>query len=227
MRAHQIMTRNAITVLPGTPIIEAARTMLENHVSGLPVLDQSGKLVGIVSESDFLRRSEINTQHRRPRWLQYFLSPAHSADDFIHERRRKVEDVMSRDPIAAGEDTPLDELVRLMEKNGIKRLPVLRDDKLVGIITRANLLQAVASMAREIPDPTADDEHIRNRIIRTLEATDWRPIGLQVAVRNGVVHLHGLIINDSSRRASIVAAENTAGVKEVHDHLCFVDSWSA
>ena len=104
---------------------------------------------------------------------------------------------------------------------------MLRDDKLVGIITRANLLQAVASMAPEIPDPTADDEHIRNRIIRTLEATDWRPIGLQVAVRNGVVHLHGLIINDSSRRASIVAAENTAGVKEVHDHLCFVDSWSA
>jgi predicted transcriptional regulator len=133
---------------------------------------------------------------------------------------------MTRDPIAAGEDTPLDELVRLMEKNGIKRLPVLRDDKLVGIITRANLLQAVASMAREIPDPTADDEHIRNRIIRTLEATDWRPIGLQVAVRNGVVQLHGLIINGSSRRASIVAAENTAGVKEVHDHLCFVDTWS-
>jgi len=226
MRAHQIMTRNAITVLPGTPIIEAARKMLENHLSGLPVLDQSGRLVGIVSESDFLRRSEINTQHRRPRWLQYFLSPAHSADDFIHERGRKVEDVMTRDLIAAGEDTPLDELVRLMEKNGIKRLPVLRDDKLVGIITRANLLQAVASMAREIPDPTADDEHIRDRIIRTLEATDWRPIGLQVAVRNGVVHLHGLIINDSSRRASIVAAENTAGVKEVHDHLCFVDTWS-
>ena len=226
MRAHQIMTRNAITVLPGTPIIEAARKMLENHLSGLPVLDQSGRLVGIASESDFLRRSEINTQHRRPRWLQYFLSPAHSADDFIHERGRKVEDVMTRDPIAAGEDTPLDELVRLMEKNGIKRLPVLRDDKLVGIITRANLLQAVASMAREIPDPTADDEHIRDRIIRTLEATDWRPIGLQVAVRNGLVHLHGLIINDSSRRASIVAAENTAGVKEVHDHLCFVDTWS-
>ena len=116
--------------------------------------------------------------------------------------------------------------LRLMEKNGIKRLPMLRDDKLVGIITRANLLQAVASMAREIPDPTADDEHIRDRIIRNLEATDWRPIGLQVAVRNGVVHLHGLIINDSSRRASIVAAENTAGVKEVHDHLCFVDTWS-
>ena len=134
---------------------------------------------------------------------------------------------MTRHPVAPDEDTSLDELVHLMEKNGIKRLPVLRDDKLVGIITRANLLQAVASMAREIPDPATDDEHIRDRIIRTMEATDWRPTGLQVAVRNGVVHLHGLIINDdSARRATIVAAENTAGVKGVHDHLCFVDSWS-
>jgi CBS domain-containing protein len=227
MRAHQIMTRNPITVLPETPIIEAAHKMLENHVSGLPVLDVSGRLVGVVSEGDFLRRSEIGTQQKRPRWLQYFLSPRRSADDFVQERGRKVEDVMTRDPIVADEDASLDELIHLMEKNGIKRLPVLRDDKLVGIITRANLLQAVASIAKEIPDPTADDEHIRDRIIRTLEATDWRPTGLQVAVRNGVVHLHGLIINgDSARRASIVAAENTAGVKEVHDHLCFVDSWS-
>ena len=227
MRAHQIMTRNVITVLPETPIREAARQMLENRLSGLPVLEASGRLVGIVSESDFLRRSEIGTQQKRPRWLQYLLSPAHSAHDFIHEHGRKVEDIMTRDPVVAGEDTSLDELVHLMETNGIKRLPVLRDDRLVGIVTRANLLQAVAGMAREIPDPTADDDHIRDRIIRTLEATDWRPTGLQVAVRNGVVHLHGLIINDdSARRAAIVAAENTAGVKEVHDHLCLVDTWS-
>jgi len=226
MRAHQIMTRNTITVLPETPLLEAAQKMLENHVSGLPVLDATGRLVGIVSESDFLRRSEIGTQQRRPRWLQFFLSPSHSADDFIHERGRKVADVMTSDPIVVDESTQLDELVRLMETNGIKRLPVLRDDRLVGIITRSNLLQAVASMAKEIPDPTADDDHIRERIIRTLEATDWRPTGLQVAVRNGVVHLHGLIFNDSARRASIVAAENTAGVKQVRDHLCFVDTWS-
>jgi CBS-domain-containing membrane protein len=226
MRAHQIMTRNVITVLPGTSILEAAHKMLENHVSGLPVLDSSGVLVGIVSERDFLRRAEIGTQQKRPSWLQYFLSPGHSADDFIHERGRKVEDVMTRDLVTVDEDTPLNELVRLMEKNGIKRLPVLRDSKLVGIVSRANLLRAVASMAREIPDPTADDDHIRDRIIRTLEASDWRPVGLQVAVRKGVVHLHGLIINESSRRASIVAAENTEGVNEVHDHLCFVDTWS-
>jgi CBS domain-containing protein len=226
MRAHQIMTRNVITVLPDTSVLKAAHKMLENHVSGLPVVDTSGELVGIISESDFLRRFEIGTQQKRRSWLQYFISPEHSADDFVHERGRKVEDVMTRDLITVSEDTPLDELVRLMERTDIKRLPVLRENKLVGIVTRANLLQAVASMAREVPDPTADDDHIRNRIIRTVEATDWQPIGFQVAVRDGVVHLHGLITNESSRRASVVAAENTEGVKEVHDHLCFVDTWS-
>ena len=124
MRAHQIMTRNVITVLPETPILEAAHKMLENHVSGLPVLDASGRLVGVVSESDFLQRSEIGTQQNRPRWLQYFLSPRRSANDFIQERGHRVEDVMTRDPVVAHEDTSLDELIHLMEKNGIKRLPV-------------------------------------------------------------------------------------------------------
>ena len=133
---------------------------------------------------------------------------------------------MTRDPVAANEDTSLDELVHLMEENGIRRLPVLRGDKLVGIIT-VQFASGRGQHGQEIPDPTADDEHIRDRIVLTLEATDWRPTGLQVAVRNGVVHLHRLIINDDiARRASIVAAENTAGVKEVHDHLCYVDSWS-
>lgn len=226
MRAHQIMTRNVITVLPETPILQAARKLLDNHVSGLPVVESSGKLVGMVTEGDFLRRAETGTERKRPRWLQYLLSPNQAAGDFVHERGRKVEDVMTPDPVIADEETPLDELVRLMEKNRVKRLPIMRGDRLVGLVTRANLLQAVASMAREIPDPTADDDHIRDRIIRTVEATDWRPIGLQVTVRNGVVHLHGIITNDNARRATVVAAENTSGVKEVHDHLCFVDTWS-
>ena len=114
----------------------------------------------------------------------------------------------------------------LMEKHDIKRLPVIRGEKLVGIVTRANLLQAVASLARDVPDPTADDDHIRDRIAQAINKAHWRPIGLQVTVRNGVVHLHGIVVNDNSRQAAIVAAENVAGVKEVHDHLCFVDTYS-
>lgn len=226
MRAHQIMTHRVITVTPDTSIADAANAMLTNRISGLPVLNASGELVGIVSEGDFLRRAEIGTQRRRPRWLQFFTSPGRLADDFVSERGRKVEDVMTRDPVTVCEETRLEDLVALMERRGIKRLPVMRNRELVGIVTRSNLLRAVAGLAKEIPDPTADDDHIRARLQRTFDAADWRPIGLQLAVRNGVVHLHGLIGDDRARRAAVVACENTEGVKEVHDHICLVDSWS-
>jgi len=226
MRAHHIMTKDVITVTPHTSIEAAAKIMLRTHISGLPVLDDAGKLVGIVSQSDFLRRSEIGTGRKRPAWLQFLIGPGKAATDFVRERGRKVEDVMTEDPITVDEETTLEDLVELMEKKGIKRLPVLDGNTLKGIVTRSNLLQAVASIAHEIPDPTADDDHIRNRLTRTVNATDWRPIGFEVTVRNGVVHLHGIITTDKARQATIVAAQNTAGVKEVHDHLCFVDSYS-
>jgi CBS domain-containing protein len=226
MRAHQIMTKNVITVGPDSSIVDAAKLMLEHHTSGLPVLDKSGALVGVISEGDFLRRSEIGTQRRRASWLQFLLGSGREAREFVHQSGRKVEEIMAREPVTVTEDTKLEELVELMEKHDIKRLPVMRSDQLVGIVTRANLLQAVASLARDVPDPTADDDHIRERVTRAIDETHWRPIGLQVTVRNGVVHLHGIIVNESSRQAAIVAAENVAGVKEVHDHLCFVDTYS-
>jgi CBS domain-containing protein len=226
MRAHQIMTKDVITVSPQTKIEDAAKIMLRTHISGLPVLDDAGRLVGIVSESDFLRRNEIGTARTRPKWLQFFVGPGKAAADFVHERGRKVEDVMTEQPVTVDEETPLGDLVRLMEKKNVKRLPVVSGNTLKGIVTRSNLLQAVASVAHEIPDPTADDDHIRDRIARTVNATDWRPIGFEVTVRNGVVHLHGIITTDEARQATIVAAQNTAGVKEVHDHLCLVDTWS-
>jgi len=223
MRAHQIMTKTVITVTPRTSIEEAAKIMLRSHISGLPVMED-GKLVGVVSESDFLRRGEIGTGRKRSAFLQFLLGPGRAAADFVHERGRRIEDVMTPDPVTVEEETPLEELVHLMEKKDVKRLPVMRGKDLIGIVTRSNLLQAVASLAHEIPDPTADDDHIRDRILRQVDAADWRPMGFEVTVRNGVVHLHGVITVDESRQATIVAAENTAGVKEVHDHLCFVDT---
>ncbi len=226
MRAHQIMTRNVVTVTPETAIADAAATMLKNHISGLPVVDGKGHLVGIVSEGDFLRRFEIGTQRKRPNWLQFFLGPGREAKEFVQERGRKVGEVMTPEPVTVTEETTLEELVQTMEGHSVKRLPVMSDDRLVGIVTRANLLRAVAGLAREVPDPTADDDHIRERVTRALMATGWRPVGLQVTVRDGVVHLHGIIVDERSRQASIVAAENVSGVKEVHDHLCLVDTWS-
>jgi CBS domain-containing protein len=226
MRAHQIMTRSVITVTPGSSVVEAANIMLQRHISGLPVVDSAGHLVGIISEGGFIRRSEIGTQRRRGRFLQFILGSGKEATDFAHEHGRKIADIMTPDPVTIDEDADLETIVELTEKNGMKRLPVMRGDKLVGIVSRSNLLQAVASLAREIPDPTADDDHIRNRIIDALEKNTWCPFGLSVAVRDGIVHLSGVITEERSRLAAIVCAENVTGVKKVHDHLCWVDTMS-
>lgn len=226
MRAHQIMTRPVYSVLPEATIAEAANIMLQRHISGLPVVDAAGKLVGIVSEGDLIRRSEIGTQRKRGRWLKFLLGAGKAATEFVHEHGRKISEVMTSAPLTITEDTTLEEIVTSMETNGVKRLPVMREGKLVGIVSRANLLQAVASLSREIPDPTADDDHIRKRIIDTLQKNDWCPFGLSVVVRDGVVHLGGVITEERSRQASIVGAENVAGVKKVHDHLCWVDTMS-
>jgi CBS domain-containing protein len=224
MRAHQIMTRSVVTVRPDATILEAANTMLQHHVSGLPVVDAAGKLVGIVSEGDFIRRGEIGTQKKRSRWLSFLMGS--DATQYVREHGRKVSEVMTPDPLTIAEDATLEEIVNAMEANGIKRMPVMRDGKLVGIVSRANLLHAVASLAREIPDPTADDDHIRSRIIQALEKHDWSPFGLNVIVRDGIVHLSGVITDEGSRQAAIVATENVAGVKKVHDHLSWVDVMS-
>ncbi|KIZ39278.1 MULTISPECIES: CBS domain-containing protein [Rhodopseudomonas] len=226
MRAHQIMTRQVVTIGTAASIVDAANAMLDNHVSGLPVIDDAGKLVGIVSEGDFIRRAEIGTQRKRGRWLRLLLGPGRSAADFVHEHGRKVGEIMTGHPYTVTEDTPLETIVEMMEKNHVKRLPVMRGDDIVGIVTRKNLLRAVADLAREVPDPTADDDNIRDRVIAAIDSNDWRPFGLSVLVRNGVVQLNGVITEERSRHAAIVAAENVCGVKEVHDHLCWVDTMS-
>ena len=226
MRAHQIMTRQVITIAAGASIVDAANIMLDKHISGLPVVDQAGRLVGIVSQGDFLRRAEIGTQRKRGRWLKFLLGPGRAASDFVRERGRKVGEIMTPDPCTVTEDAKLEDIVALMERNHVKRLPVLRGDQLAGIVTRTNLLQAVARLTRDVPDPTADDDHIRNHIIASVEKTDWAPFGLGVIVVNGIVHLSGVITNEQSREASIVAAENVSGVTEVHDHLCWVEPMS-
>src|SRR4029079_9547041 len=143
-----------------------------------------------------------------------------------HEHGRKVSEVMTPDPFTVTEDATLEEIVESMETNGVKRLPVMRGNQLVGIVSRANLLQAVASLARQIPDPTADDDHIRDRIINALRSHDWCPNGLGLVVRDCIVHLSGIITDERTRQAAIVCAENIAGVKKVHDRLCWVDPMS-
>ena len=136
MRAHQIMTRPVITISAEATIVEAANTMLQRHVSGLPVVDAAGKLVGIVSEGDFMRRNEIGTQRKRGRFLKFILGPGQAATDFVREHGRKVAEIMTPEPLTIAEDTPLGEIVALMKKHHVKRLPVTQDGRIVGIVSR-------------------------------------------------------------------------------------------
>ena len=226
MRAYQIMTPRVATVRPDTPVAEAAELMLTKRISGLPVVDARGKLVGIVSEGDFLRRGEIGTQKARAGWLAFLFGPGKLAAEYIREEGRTVQNVMTPDPVTIVEDTTLNEIVKIMERKDIKRLPVLRNDELIGIVTRANLLQAVASLARGAPQPSAGDDEMRRQILESIEKESWCPAGLNVLVRNGIVELSGIITDDRQRGAAVVAAKNVAGVKTVHDHLCWIDTMS-
>jgi len=209
-----------------TPIVDAAELMLKRRISGLPVVDAAGKLVGIVSEGDFIRRGEIGTRHRRSGWLEFLVGPGKLASEFVREEGRTVKDVMTPEPATIPEDATLEEIVQLMEQKGIKRLPVLSGERLVGIVTRANLLQAVANLARGASQPTPGDDEIRRQILTSMEQQPWCPMGLNVVVRDGVADLSGIITDDRQRAAAVVAAQNVTGVRTVHDHLCWVDTMS-
>lgn len=220
MRADQIMTQQVIAVGPDTSIVEAANTMLRHHIGGLPVVDPAGKLIGIISEGDFIRRAELGTQRKRGRWLQFLVSSDQIASDFVHAHGRKVGQIMTPDPLTIAEDTPLERIVQIMESGSVKRLPVMRGDRLVGIVTRTDFLAAVANLARNAPSQSADDEHIRNAVLAAIQQAPWRPYTLNVTVADGIVSLRGVVKNDRARQAAIVAAENVAGVKKVDDHFC-------
>jgi CBS domain-containing protein len=219
MRAHQIMTRQVVTVGADTSVFEAANTMLRHHVSGLPVVDATGKLTGILTEGDFIRRAEIGTQRSRGRWLRFLVGPKQIASDFVHEHGRKVGEIMTPHPLTVTEETPIELIAQLMETNNVKRLPVVRGDQLVGIVSRSDFLPAVVHFARNIPEPTADDDHVRREVIAAISQASWRPCRFNVTVRNGTVSLGGIIGSENARKAAIVAAENVPGVKKVLDCL--------
>ena len=212
------MTRSVISIGANEPVLKAAQLMLQNSISGLPVIDAEGKLVGIVTEGDFLRRGEIGTQRQRPKWLEFLVGPGRLAAEYVHTAGRKVDEVMTRDPYTVTEDDSLETVVELMERRRIKRLPVLRGGWTVGIISRANLMHALASLAPYTPVPAGNDAAIREQILAACEGQSWAAM-VSVVVRDGIVHLWGTITDDRQRKAAVLASENVPGVKAVHDHL--------
>jgi CBS domain-containing protein len=227
MKAKDVMTSPVISVEPDAAILQAVRIMLQRRVSGLPVIDKDGQLCGIVTEGDFLRRAETGTERRRPRWLEFLIGPGKLAQEYAHSHARKVHDVMTPDPVTVTEDTLLEDIVRLMEKRQVKRVPVVRRQEVVGIVSRANLLHALASVMREVRPVEQSDEAIREQLLADLGKQPWAPLALiDPIVHDGIVELWGTITDERERRALVVAAENVSGVKAVSDHLAWVDATS-
>jgi CBS domain-containing protein len=220
MKASDVMIRRVVSVSPETSIVEAIGLMLDNHISGLPVIDQDGKLVGMLSEGDFLRRPETETERRRSAWLDALFGLSEAARDFIRSHGSRVREVMSAHPITVNEDTPLDQVVHLMETRRVKRLPVVRGGKVVGIVSRANLMLAVASIHRATRASLVADGAIRDHILSAIREQSWAVgASIDVTVHNGVADLWGTISEMAQRDALRTLVAATPGVTAAADHL--------
>jgi CBS domain-containing protein len=229
MLASEIMTAPVKTIGPDATIGEAIALLLSSRVSGLPVADEAGRLVGIVSEGDFLHRAELGTAKRKPRWIEFLLGPGDIAESYVFSHGRKVCDVMTRDVASVGETASLNDIVEVMEKRKVKRLPVVSGDRLVGIITRSDLLRALsAAVAEETAEkPDGSDAAILDRLTAELNRQGFvSPKCLDIAVDKSVVTLKGEIFDERQRQALIVAAENIPGVVKVVDRLVWIEPFS-
>ncbi len=220
MNASDVMTRNVVTVTPDTTVPELVNTLLSRNISGAPVVDAAGVLVGIVTEGDLVRRAELGTEKRRGGWLAFFTGTATMAQEYVRSHATKVSDIMSPGVVAVNLDTPLAEIADLMENKHVRRVPVVDGGKVVGIVSRANLLRAWASRPAEAAPATADDAAIRTSLLAELAQQNWtrRPEN-SVVVTEGVVHLWGLAATDEEKRALELAAEGTPGVTAVRNHI--------
>ena len=225
MKAKDVMTHCVVTITPEATVVDAIGRMLSHQVSGMPVVDAKGRLVGVVSEGDFVRRAELHTEAPRQRWLELLLGSAAGADDYARSHGRTVADVMSTDVASVGPESPLAHVVALMDERDVKRVPVVDGGRLVGIVSRADLMVALAkSLGERTPTP-ASDEAIRDALMKEMKRQTWCPLhAIRVVVRNGVVDMRGEIFDERQRRALRVLAEGCAGVRAVHDRLTLAGS---
>jgi CBS domain-containing protein len=220
MYAEEVMTRGVITVRPETPLSQIVELLLSHRISGVPVTDEKGEVVGIVSEGDLLRRAELGTEKRRGRWLEFFTSISKLADEYSKSHGLQARDVMTEAVICVDHHASLAEVADIMETRGVKRLPVIDHGRLVGIISRANLLRALASTGLGADGPTQlGDASIREQLIAELNKHPWggRPEST-IVVTDGVVHFWGNVESPSEARALRVTAEAIPGVKDIVDH---------
>jgi len=220
VKAHDVMVRDVVTVKPDTPVADVVDLLIEHDISALPVVDDEGNVIGIISESDLMRREELGTEKHRPRWIEAMTPASTLAREFAKSHGRRVGEIMSREVVSATEDMSLAEIAALLEKHRIKRVPILRDRKLVGIVSRSNLIQALASAHPELPASRDADREIRLDVLARLADQEWTDFGSRnVIVTNGVVHLWGLVGSEEERQALIALVEETPGVTGVADEM--------
>ena len=220
MKAADVMVSNVITVGVNASIGEVAAILLNNNISGAPVVGEKGELVGIVSEGDLIRRPETGTSKRHSWWLELLSNERTLAAEYVKSHSRKVADVMTSDVITAKPDTPLGEIAAMLERNRIKRVPIVEGGKIVGLVSRANILQALASATKKLPSlASADDSQLRKEVVARLAAEPWRPSMLTVTVQDGTVDLWGLVHSVEQKKAARLAAELTPGVRAVVDNI--------
>ena len=223
MQVRDVMTHGVIGVTEDTSVAEAIETMLRSRVSALFVLDAKNELIGILSEGDLLRRSEIGSEHKRPRWLEFLLGSGRLAETYAHEHGRKVGEVMTPDVETIEEGAELSEAVDRMIRRRIKRLPVLRGETVVGVISRSDLLKGLLAGTPRAKGPHLDAE-IKAAIQAELDKLDWAPrASVRVEVAGGVVTFNGAITDERLRDGLKVIAENTPGCVAVHDHMAWIE----
>ncbi len=227
MHASDVMTTNTIYIHTDTPVPDIAQLLLEKRISAVPVVDQEMKILGIVSEGDLMRRPENETESRHSWWLEAIFSTRDWARDYIKTHGRTADDVMTRQVIVVSEDTPLHEIAQILEKHHIKRVPVVRNERLVGIVSRANLLHGlVTKEPKTVSGNDPDDKEIRRQLLKTLsEETGLTTALINVTVKDGAVQLWGTVNNATDRKAAQLAAENTPGVKSVENNLKQITVW--
>ena len=221
MRAIDVMTSEVVTVSDNASVAAVAKLLAERSISAVPVVDAANRVIGMVSEGDLLHRTETGTERRRSWWLDMLASTNQLAGDYIKSHSGLVKDVMTRDVISVSDTTPVADIAIVLETNRIKRVPVLREGKLVGIVSRANLVRALATSGDQpSSDTEIDDLSIRDKLLTELKAQRWAEVSpANVSVKDGVVHLWSSYLSEQEKRALIVAAENTPGVRRVEDHM--------
>lgn len=220
MKAMDVMVRDVLSVKPDTSVFEAAQLLIENDVSALPVVDDDGQVIGIISEADLMRREEIGTQKQRPWWLEAMTPAATLAGEFAKSHGKRVAELMSQRVISASEETPLAEIAALLERNRIQRVPIIKDGKLVGVVSRTNIIQALASSSPKPDSERHSDRAIRLELLARLGEQDWTDFGSRnVIVDAGVVHLWGLVGSAEERKALTSLAEGVPGVSGVVDEM--------